>query len=99
MIILDGFGLLGSVIDYAATQEPVRLIVSTHFYELAHDHYLQHLDDKIQYKMMQVFITEDSSDNEVVYLFKVIDGACSESLGSYCAKRANIAQHILERGK
>ena len=98
----DGAGLLAAVLDHFVSlgaQAP-RLLVATHFHELFEGGYLSghtglllgHMDVRTDWEAVQV-------EDQITYLFKLIDGHSSSSFGGRCAALNGVPRIIVDRAE
>ncbi|KAJ3373599.1 MutS protein msh5 [Allomyces arbusculus] len=92
----DGIGLLVGVLHHFATmgdQAPL-VLAATHYHEI---HANKLLADAlpIRYLTTRVF---RNHDDELVFLYRVVEGRCVESLGGLCALLAGVPARVVNRG-
>ncbi|KAH0532401.1 hypothetical protein TsFJ059_001095 [Trichoderma semiorbis] len=98
----DGVGMFTAMLDYflsSAAQSP-KLLAATHFYEIFANGYLNH-HSQLALAHMEVRIDANAVDAEdkVIYLFKLVEGYSSTSLGSQCARISGIPEIITDRAE
>ncbi|KAJ3350041.1 MutS protein msh5 [Allomyces javanicus] len=92
----DGIGLLVGVLHHFATmgnQAPL-VLAATHYHEI---HANQLLADTlpIRYLTTRVFRNHDDA---LVFLYRIVEGRCVESLGGLCALLAGVPARVVDRG-
>ena len=96
----DGFGLFFSILTaFADKPYPPRIIACTHFNCAM---YLQHVPKNVHvtFNKMECFIEEavDKGDHsEVIYLYRLVKGICTDSFGIFCARKAGLQVEICRR--
>ncbi|KAL6700238.1 muts domain V domain-containing protein [Trichoderma pleuroticola] len=98
----DGAGMFTAMLDYflsSAAQSP-KVLAATHFYEVFANGYLNH-HSQLALAHMEVKIDPRAFDaeDEVVYLFNLVEGYSSTSLGSQCARINGITEIITDRAE
>ncbi|KAF3077429.1 Exocyst complex protein EXO70 [Trichoderma lentiforme] len=98
----DGVGMFTAMLDYflsSAAQSP-KVLAATHFYEIFANGYLNH-HSQLALAHMEVRIDTNAVDAEdkVIYLFKLVEGYSSTSLGSQCARISGIPEIITDRAE
>ncbi|OPB43495.1 Regulation of HR towards crossover [Trichoderma guizhouense] len=98
----DGVGMFTAMLDYflsSAAQSP-KVLAATHFYEIFANGYLDH-HSQLALAHMEVRIDTNAVDAEdkVIYLFKLVEGYSSTSLGSQCARISGIPEIITDRAE
>ncbi|KAL6791157.1 muts domain V domain-containing protein [Trichoderma sp. SZMC 28013] len=98
----DGVGMFTAMLDYflsSAAQSP-KVLAATHFYEIFANGYLNHYS-QLALARMEVKIDSRAVDAEgrVIYLFKLVEGYSSTSLGSQCARISGIPDIITDRAE
>ncbi|KAL7959046.1 muts domain V domain-containing protein [Trichoderma compactum] len=98
----DGVGMFTAMLDYflsSAAQSP-KVLAATHFYEIFANGYLNHYS-QLALAHMEVKIDSHAVDAEdrVIYLFKLVEGYSSTSLGSQCARISGIPDIITDRAE
>lgn len=88
----DGMALAQAIIEYINNSIQSRTIFSTHYHELVT---LESMYDGI--KNIHVEVHEENDD--VTFLYKVIDGRADKSYGINVARLAHLPQSIIERAK
>jgi DNA mismatch repair protein MSH5 len=75
-----------------------RTFLVTHFNEVITHRLIAPESALISWKKMQ-FVVDDSdgAKQELVFLYKLLDGQCLESWGIHCARMASIPEDIIER--
>jgi DNA mismatch repair protein MutS len=88
----DGLSLTRAIIEYFATQIQCKVLVATHYHELIAlaDQY-----DNIHNFHVGVYET----DQDVIFLKKVLPGGMEKSYGLEVARLAGIARPILDKAK
>jgi len=91
----DGFHLLKGLIAYFVVRGHAspHVMIATHFNRLI-DH-LQSYNEYILYKTFQV--KKDTTNDSIVYEFKMIDGVCESSLADQVARTAGVPETIINR--
>ncbi|KKP07083.1 exocyst complex protein EXO70 [Trichoderma harzianum] len=98
----DGVGMFTAMLDYflsSAAQSP-KVLAATHFYEIFANGYLNH-HSQLALAHMEVKLDSNAVDAEdkVIYLFKLVEGYSSTSLGSQCARISGIPEIITDRAE
>ncbi|PTB47965.1 hypothetical protein M431DRAFT_525746 [Trichoderma harzianum CBS 226.95] len=98
----DGVGMFTAMLDYflsSAAQSP-KVLAATHFYEIFANSYLNH-HNQLALAHMEVKLDSNAVDAEdkVIYLFKLVEGYSSTSLGSQCARISGIPEIITDRAE
>ncbi|CAM2829559.1 DNA mismatch repair protein MutS [Erysipelothrix tonsillarum] len=88
----DGMALAQAIIEYINNSIKCRTVFSTHYHELVT---LETMYDGI--KNIHVEVHEENDD--VTFLYKVIDGRADKSYGINVARLAHLPQSIIERAK
>ncbi|KAL6879625.1 P-loop containing nucleoside triphosphate hydrolase protein [Trichoderma longibrachiatum] len=98
----DGAGMFAAMLDYflSSVAETPRILAATHFHEIFANGYLSHYAT-LKLAHMEVRTDWDAIDPEdqVTYLFRLIEGYSSTSLGSQCAVLSGIPEGIITRVK
>ena len=85
----DGMSLAGSIITYICKHLKCKTMFSTHYHELTK---MSDLYDGIK----NVHVSIDESEDTVVFLHKVMEGAVDRSYGINVAKLANLPKEVIE---
>ncbi|UKZ73453.1 hypothetical protein TrVFT333_001100 [Trichoderma virens FT-333] len=98
----DGAGMFTAMLDYflsSAEQSP-KVLAATHFSEVFANGYLERYD-QLALAHMDVRIDLDAVDAEdkVTYLFKLVEGYSSTSLGSQCALISGVPEEVTNRAE
>eukprot|EP00158_Paraphelidium_tribonemae_P007584 Partr_v1_DN28292_c2_g1_i1_m75974 putative Mismatch repair protein len=102
--ISDGVGILASVLDYfASNDECPRILLTTHYHDLVSSGE-ELLGPTVRavstFKQMQVMTQQNSTTgNEILFLYKIDDGLCTDSLGCYCARMAGVDEAVVTRAE
>ncbi|TPX44569.1 hypothetical protein SeLEV6574_g04420 [Synchytrium endobioticum] len=90
-----------------------KVVAATHFHEIYAHGLLKHLNDPICYNCAMEIIESDHTRHRspssaigkvseasggVTFLYRVIRGHATRSLGAHCARLAGIPEHVVERG-
>ncbi|KAL7929108.1 muts domain V domain-containing protein [Trichoderma chlorosporum] len=98
----DGAGMFTAMLDYflSSAVESPKVLAATHFYEIFTNGYLNH-HSRLALAHMDVRIDSDAVDAEdkVTYLFKLVEGYSSTSLGSQCAIISGVPEDITNRAE
>ncbi|KNE65882.1 hypothetical protein AMAG_09847 [Allomyces macrogynus ATCC 38327] len=92
----DGIGLLVGVLHHFTTmgdQAPL-VLAATHYHEI-HANKLLADTLPIRYLTTRVFRNHDDA---LVFLYRVVEGRCVESLGGLCALLAGVPARVVNRG-
>eukprot|EP01026_Neomeris_dumetosa_P069295 TRINITY_DN68390_c0_g1_i5.p1 TRINITY_DN68390_c0_g1~~TRINITY_DN68390_c0_g1_i5.p1 ORF type:complete len:389 (+),score=36.89 TRINITY_DN68390_c0_g1_i5:144-1169(+) len=101
----DGVGLLcGSLQWLSDLHYPPRVLAVTHFTDVLKQDYLP-INQNISRFTMAVHVAKDVEGGDesdpltqnIVFLYKLVEGIASPSFGIYCAKIAGIEEAILQR--
>lgn len=97
----DGAGLLAGLVDhFLSFEKPPRLLLATHFHELIEGNFLRENGQLVFAHMsVQVNANADRTEDEVVYLFQLLEGYSSSSMGSRCAALNGVPRAIVERSE
>ncbi|PTB70113.1 hypothetical protein BBK36DRAFT_1189598 [Trichoderma citrinoviride] len=98
----DGAGMFTAMLDYflsSAAQTP-RILAATHFHEVFANGYLNH-HSTLTLAHMDVRTDWDAinPEDKVTYLFRLVEGYSSTSLGSQCAVLSGIPEDIINRAR
>ena len=85
----DGMSLAGSIITYITKHLKCKTMFSTHYHELTK---MSDLFDGIK----NVHVSIDESEEDIVFLHKVMDGAVDKSYGINVAKLANLPKEVID---
>ncbi len=88
----DGMAIACAVIEYLHDQIGCLSLVSTHYHELAE------LESTLQ-GLKNVSMAVEETENDVLFLRRLIEGPASKSYGIYCAKLAGLPASIIERAE
>ena len=91
----DGEAIAYSVFDYLATTTQCRLLFSTHYHRLSED--VKHRAELQVYHMGCKVQRTESGLEQVVFLYKLLQGGCPKSYGLNVAKLAGLPNTVLER--
>ncbi|TPX38060.1 hypothetical protein SmJEL517_g00294 [Synchytrium microbalum] len=97
----DGVGLFCSALDSFMAKRDLcpKVVAATHFHEIFAHQLLESLDDPILFTCAMEIIEADAKRAPgVTFLYRVIPGQASKSLGAHCARLAGIPDHVVERG-
>ncbi|KAL7944529.1 muts domain V domain-containing protein [Trichoderma barbatum] len=98
----DGAGMFTAMLDYflSSAPESPKVLAATHFYEVFTNGYLKHLK-QLALAHMDVRIDSDAvnPEDKVTYLFKLVEGYSSRSLGSQCAIVSGIPEDVTNRAE
>ncbi|MBN6188686.1 DNA mismatch repair protein MutS [Aneurinibacillus sp. BA2021] len=86
----EGMSIAQAVIEYLHDDIGCKTLVSTHYHELSH---LESTLPNLKNFHMAVNETEDN----VVFLRKLVDGPADKSYGIYCAQLAGLPPRIIDR--
>lgn len=93
---MEGIAVFAAIIKYLAQkgkEECPRTIAITHFHEI---HQLGLLNPELPIKWCTMDILEGEG---VTFLYKVVSGKASSSLGLHCARQAGIPERIIRRAE
>ena len=88
----DGISLAWAVVEYLHEHVACRTLFATHYHELTD---LEQSLDRV--KNLNVAVRE--WQDEVVFLYKIVDGAADKSYGIHVARLAGVPRQVLERSK
>uniref|UniRef100_A0AC35TLD1 DNA mismatch repair protein n=1 Tax=Rhabditophanes sp. KR3021 TaxID=114890 RepID=A0AC35TLD1_9BILA len=94
---VDGYAIAGAALKYLAEKIQCRSIFSTHFQNLCAkfvNHpkiYLGHMSCVVENE------TDEPTNDDVTFLYKLADGICPKSYGFYVAKIAGVPDEIVKR--
>ncbi|MED0676727.1 DNA mismatch repair protein MutS [Aneurinibacillus thermoaerophilus] len=86
----EGMSIAQAVIEYLHNDIGCKTLVSTHYHELSH---LETTLDRLKNFHMAV----NETDNNVIFLRKLVSGPADKSYGIYCAQIAGLPQRIIDR--
>jgi len=88
----DGISLAWAVVEYLHEHVGCRTLFATHYHELTD---LEQSLDRV--KNLNVAVRE--WQDEVVFLYKIVDGAADKSYGIHVARLAGVPRAVVERSK
>jgi len=88
----DGISLAWAVVEYLHEHVACRTLFATHYHELTD---LEQSLDRV--KNLNVAVRE--WQDEVVFLYKIVDGAADKSYGIHVARLAGVPRPVVERSK
>ena len=88
----DGISLAWSVVEYLHEHIGCRTLFATHYHELTD---LEQSLDRV--KNLNVAVRE--WQDEVVFLYKIVDGSADKSYGIHVARLAGVPRAVVERSK
>lgn len=95
----DGTAIAYSVVDYLARRQ-CRTLFSTHYHSLVHD-LSSHPQVRLGHMACMVENDEevdDPSQENIIFLYQFVDGACPKSYGFHAARLAGLERNIITRG-
>ncbi|KAL6854073.1 P-loop containing nucleoside triphosphate hydrolase protein [Trichoderma novae-zelandiae] len=98
----DGAGMFTAMLDYflsAVAQSP-KILAATHFHEIFAYGYLSHYTTLTPaYMDVRTDWNAVDPEDKVTYLFRLVEGYSSTSLGSQCAMLSGIPEEIINRAE
>jgi len=88
----DGFGLAYSIAEHIATNLECLTLFATHFHELTV------LEEKVEC-VVNRHVQVDATQDEILLLYKVVDGICDESFGIHVAELAKFPDTVVKLAK
>jgi DNA mismatch repair protein MSH5 len=101
----DGAGLCTGLLDHflGLGREAPKVLVASHFHEVFENGFLNDMPglDRLAFAHMDVRLDEDAAnpEDEVVYLFRLVPGRSTSSLGSHCAAMNGVQSVVVERAE
>lgn len=95
----DGTAIAYSVVDHLARRQ-CRTLFSTHYHSLVHD-LTSHPQVRLGHMACMVENDEevdDPSQENIIFLYQFVDGACPKSYGFHAARLAGLERSIISRG-
>ena len=99
--LADGIGLMSSILNFfTANGDSPRIIMTTHYHDLVStdDYLADQVRQVMKPQQMQIY-TDNNREDEVVFLYKVVDGVCENSLGCYLARMVGMPYGIVQRAE
>lgn len=97
---MDGAGLVTALLDHFLSlgSETPKVLAATHFHEIFEHNFLRD-DPRLVFAQMDIRVDLEAKDSEdqVTYLFRMISGRSSSSLGSRCAAINGVESAVVER--
>ncbi len=88
----DGMALAQSMIEYICSVIHAKTLFSTHYHELT-------VLDQTYAQIKNVHVSVEEENDEVKFLYKVVNGKADRSYGINVAKLAKLPESLLERAK
>jgi len=88
----DGMALAQAIIEYISKHINCKTLFSTHYHELT-------ILDKDIKTLKNVHVKANSKDNDIIFLYKVVDGPSNRSYGINVARLAKIPMEIILRSE
>jgi DNA mismatch repair ATPase MutS len=89
----DGIGLFAGIIK-SLNKKCTKLVVSTHFYEVFTDDFINSLDGILFCHFSTVEV-----ENRFEFIYELQNGLCGKSLGIQCAKASGCPANVIQRAK
>lgn len=86
----DGMALAQSIIEYIATKIRAKTLFSTHYHEITKI-------DKELPMLKNVHVSVSSNQDDITFLYKVVEGAMGKSYGINVAKLASLPSELIVR--
>lgn len=90
----DGFGLAWAISDYLVTRIQCSCLFATHFHELTT---LSSHHTNIVNRHVGAYV--DKAKGELIMLYQLQDGACTQSYGIHVAKSAEFPSSVIQEAK
>ena len=88
----DGMALAQSILEYVAQNIHSKTLFSTHY------HQLTQLDNEIK-SLKNIHVAVNEEDDNITFLYKVLDGPMNQSYGINVAKLASLPDEVISRAK
>ena len=88
----DGMALAQSILEYVAQNIHSKTLFSTHY------HQLTQLDNEIK-SLKNIHVAVNDEDDNITFLYKVLDGPMNQSYGINVAKLASLPDEVISRAK
>lgn len=99
----DGAGLMTALLAHFRSLEDARpkVLVATHFHEIFENGFLAEDDEHLAFAHMDVRADFDAvePDDQVTYLFRLVQGRSASSFGTQCAARNGVDKAVVERAE
>jgi DNA mismatch repair protein MSH5 len=99
----DGAGLMTALLDHFLSLEDARpkVLVATHFHEIFENGFLTEDDRDLAFAHMEVRADFDAvdPDDQVTYLFRLMQGRSTSSFGTQCAARSGVDKAVVDRAE
>jgi DNA mismatch repair protein MSH5 len=99
----DGAGLMTALLAHFRSLEDARpkVLVATHFHEIFENGFLGEDDEHLAFAHMDVRADFEAvePDDQVTYLFRLMQGRSTSSFGTQCAARNGVDKAVVERAE
>ena len=92
----DGFGIAWAISEYIVTRTDCLCLFATHFHELTA---IAAQHKGVVNRHVSAYVNSKEKDSQVVMLYKVQNGPCTESFGIHVATMAKFPREVIAEAK
>ena len=92
----DGFGIAWAISEYIVTRTDCLCLFATHFHELTA---IAAQHKGVVNKHVSAYVNTKDREKQVVMLYKIQEGPCTQSFGIHVATMAKFPKEVIEEAK